>query len=176
MTVKTENSGPGRKDQALEPAPPEWPDKEIHLFGPGVDSGTTTFTDAIVGKEHSSRGDFTASEDDNVLVQGIANDPLALGFFGMAYYEHNQNKLKLVAIDDEKAENGNGPILPTYENVVNGTYQPLSRPIFIYASTKAAARPEIKEFVKFYLSGRPLVKEVGMYRRPTRYTTCAGAL
>jgi phosphate transport system substrate-binding protein len=147
-----------------------WPDKEIHLFGPGVDSGTYDyFTEAIVGKEHSSRGDFTASEDDNVLVQGIANDPLALGFFGMAYYEHNKDKLKLVAIDDEKAENGKGPVLATYENVVNGTYQPLARPIFIYVSTKAAGRPEIKEFVKFYLSaGRPLVKEVGYVALPDK--------
>jgi phosphate transport system substrate-binding protein len=147
-----------------------WPDKEIHLFGPGVDSGTYDyFTEAIVGKEHSSRGDFTASEDDNVLVQGIANDPLALGFFGMAYYEANKDKLKLVGIDDEKAENGKGPVLATYENVVNGTYQPLARPIFIYVSTKAATRPEIKEFIKFYLSaGRPLVKEVGYVGLPDK--------
>ncbi len=142
---------------------PGWPDKEIHLFGAGVDSGTYDyFTEAIVGKEHSSRGDFTASEDDNVLVQGIATDPLALGFFGVAYYEHNKDKLKLVAVDDEKPENGKGPILPTYENVVNGTYQPLSRPIFIYVNRKAADRPEVKEFVRFYLTaGRPLVREVG---------------
>ncbi|MEK6683458.1 MAG: PstS family phosphate ABC transporter substrate-binding protein [Nitrospirota bacterium] len=147
-----------------------WPDKEIHLFGPGVDSGTYDyFTEAVVGKEHSSRGDFTASEDDNVLVQGIATDPLALGFFGMAYFEHNKDKLQLVGIDDEKAENGNGPVLATYENVVNGTYQPLARPIFIYVSTKAAARPEVREFVKFYLNaGRPLVKEVGYVALPDK--------
>ena len=147
-----------------------WPDKEIHLFGPGVDSGTYDyFTEAIVGKEHSSRGDFTASEDDNVLVQGIATDPLALGFFGMAYFEHNKDKLKLVGIDDEKAENGGGPVLATYENVVNGTYQPLARPIFIYVSTKAAERPEIREFVKFYLNaGRPLVREVGYVALPDK--------
>jgi phosphate transport system substrate-binding protein len=148
----------------------EWPDKEIHLFGAGVDSGTYDyFTEAVMGKEHSSRGDFTASEDDNVLVQGIANDPLALGFFGMAYYEHNQDKLKLVAIDDENPKNGDGPVLPSHETVVDGTYQPLSRPIFIYASTKAASRPEIKDFVRFYLnSGRPLVKEVGYVRLPDK--------
>ena len=140
-----------------------WPDKEIHLFGPGVDSGTYDyFTEAIVGKEHSSRGDFTASEDDNVLVQGIATDPMALGFFGLAYYEHNQDKLKLVAIDDENPKNGNGPIIPSFETVMDGTYQPLARPIFIYVSTKAANRPEVKEFVKFYLTaGRPLVREIG---------------
>ncbi len=140
-----------------------WPDKEIHLFGAGVDSGTFDyFTEAIVGKEHSSRGDFTASEDDNVLVQGIATDQMALGFFGLAYYEHNKDKLKLVAIDDENPKNGDGPIAPGFETVVNGTYQPLARPIFIYVSTKAANRPEVREFVKFYLTaGRPLVREVG---------------
>lgn len=142
---------------------PEWPNKEIHLFGAGVDSGTYDyFTEAIVGKEHSSRGDYVASEDDNVLVQGIATDPLALGFFGMAYYEANKDKLKLVAIDDENRANGNGPILPTYENVVNGIYQPLARPLFIYVNRKAADRPDAKEFIKFYLTtGRPLVREVG---------------
>src|SRR3990170_2549273 len=147
---------------------PGWPDKEIHLFGAGVDSGTYDyFTEAIVGKEHSSRGDFTASEDDNVLVQGIATDPLALGFFGVAYYEHNKDKLTLVAVDDEKPENGKGPILPTYENVVNGTYQPLSRPIFIYVSKKAAAKPEVDRFVKFYLkNGAALSKEVGYIALP----------
>lgn len=149
---------------------PGWPDKEIHLFGPGVDSGTYDyFTEAIVGKEHSSRGDYTSSEDDNVLVQGIATDPLALGFFGVAYYEHNRDKLKLVAIDDENPNNGKGPILPTYESVVNGTYQPLSRPIFIYVSKKAADRPEVKDFIKFYLTaGRPLVREVGYIALPDK--------
>ncbi len=145
-----------------------WPDKEIHLFGPGVDSGTYDyFTEAIVGKEHSSRGDFTSSEDDNVLVQGIATDQLALGFFGVAYYEHNKDKLKLVAIDDEKDENGKGHILPKYENVVNGTYQPLSRPIFIYVSKKSADKPEIKRFVEFYMKkGGELSKEVGYVALP----------
>jgi len=148
----------------------EWPDKEIHLFGAGVDSGTYDyFTEAIVGKEHSSRGDFTSSEDDNVLVQGIAGDELALGFFGYAYYEENRGKLKLVAIDDGKAENGDGPIAPSPETVANGTYQPLSRPIFIYVSTKALGRPEVAEFVKFYLASAPkLVKEVGYIPLPER--------
>jgi phosphate transport system substrate-binding protein len=140
-----------------------WPDKEIHLFGAGVDSGTYDyFTEAIVGKEHSSRGDFTASEDDNVLVQGIANDPVALGFFGVAYYEHNKDKLKLVAIDDENPKNGDGPVLPTFENVKNATYQPLARPIFIYVNKQALDRAEVRDFVAFYLTaGRPLVREVG---------------
>lgn len=147
---------------------PGWPDKEIHLFGPGVDSGTYDyFTEAVVGKSGASRGDYTSSEDDNVLVQGIATDPLALGYFGMAYYEANQDKLKVVPIDDENPGNGAGPVLPTYENVVKGTYQPLARPIFIYVNRKAADRPEVQNFVKFYLTEGPsLVKEVGYIGLP----------
>jgi len=149
---------------------PEWPDEEIHLFGPGVDSGTYDyFTEAIMGKEGSSRGDFQASEDDNVLVQGIASDRLALGFFGLAYYEENQDKLKLVAIDDGKADNGEGPILPTAETVQDGTYQPLSRPLFIYVSKAAAERPEVQVFIRFYLdpaNARTLVREVGYIPLP----------
>ena len=142
---------------------PGWPDKDIHLFGPGVDSGTYDyFTEAVVGKEHSSRGDFQSSEDDNVLVQGIANDPLALGFFGFAYYEENKNKLKLVGIDDEKAENGAGCIQPSAETVEKGSYQPLSRPLFIYVKKSVADTPLVKAFVKSYTDKGPkLVREVG---------------
>lgn len=149
---------------------PEWPDKELHLYGPGVDSGTYDyFTEAIVGEEGASRGDYTASEDDNVLVQGIATDPLALGFFGLAYYEQNQDKLKLVPIDDENDANGKGPILPTPETVNNGTYQPLSRPIFIYVNRESAKRPEIRDFVRFYLkNAKTLVREVGYIPLPDR--------
>jgi phosphate transport system substrate-binding protein len=140
-----------------------WPDREIHLFGPGVDSGTYDyFTEAINGKEGASRGDFTSSEDDNVLVQGIAGDELALGFFGIAYYEENRGKLKAVPVDDGKDDNGQGPIEATIETVKNGTYQPLSRPLFIYVAHKSADRPEVKSFVDFYLQqGAGLVKEVG---------------
>src|SRR3990172_176654 len=147
---------------------PTWPDKEIHLFGAGVDSGTYDyFTEAIVGKEHSSRGDFTSSEDDNVLVQGIATDPLALGFFGVAYYEHNKDKLKIVPVDDENDANGKGPIIPEYENVVKGIYQPLSRPLFIYVSKKSADKQEVKRFIDFYMKGAAeLSKEVGYISLP----------
>jgi len=136
---------------------PAWPDVPLKLYGPGVDSGTFDyFTEAIVGKSRSSRGDFTASEDDNVLVQGIASDRGGLGFFGYAYYAENPDKLKLVAIDG-----GKGPILPSEKTVMDGTYNPLSRPIFIYVNKKAAARPEVKEFVEFYLKEAPkLVKQV----------------
>ncbi len=140
-----------------------WPDREIHLFGAGTDSGTYDyFTDAIVGKEGSSRGDFTSSEDDNVLVQGIATDELALGFFGYGYYEENRDKLKLVPLDDETDANGKGPIAPSAETVRGGTYQPLARPIFIYVAHTALQRPEVEQFVEFYLTKGPaLVDEVG---------------
>ena len=147
---------------------PGWPDKEIHLFGPGIDSGTYDyFTKAIVGKEHASRGDFTSSEDDNVLVQGISTDKLALGFFGFAYYEENKDTLKLVPINDGNDENGAGAVAPSRETVEGGTYQPLSRPVFIYVSKEAAQREEIKGFVSFYLNeGAKLIGEVGYIALP----------
>lgn len=137
---------------------PEWPNEEIHLFGPGVASGTYDyFTEAIVGEGGASRGDFTASEDDNVLVQGISTDTYALGFFGLAYYQENADKLKLVAVD-----NGNGGVKPSLATVKSGEYAPLSRPIFIYLSNKAAARKEVASFVQFYMDNAgPLAKDVG---------------
>jgi phosphate transport system substrate-binding protein len=140
-----------------------WPDREIRLFGAGVDSGTFDyFTEAIVGKEDASRGDYTSSEDDNVIVQGVVSDEGALGYFGYAYYEENKNRLTLVAIDDGDETNGAGAILPSPETVMNGTYRPLSRPIFIYPKLKAMGRPEIKQFLDFYLTkGTSLVREVG---------------
>jgi phosphate transport system substrate-binding protein len=140
-----------------------WPDREIHLFGAGVDSGTFDyFTEAIVGKARESRGDYTSSEDDNVLVQGISGDELALGYFGMAYYEQNKDKLKLVAVDDGNPDNGAGAIAPSVDMVRSGTYRPLSRPLFIYVSTAALARPEVKAFVDFYLKQETaLIQEVG---------------
>jgi phosphate transport system substrate-binding protein len=145
-----------------------FPDRPLKLYGAGVDSGTYDyFTAAIVGKEHSSRGDFTASEDDNVLVQGIAGDLNALGFFGLAYYLENKDKLKAVAVklkDDSKA------VEPSVETARDGTYQPLSRPIFIYVSKKAAeTKPEVVQFVDFYLNknhASKLVKEVGYVPLP----------
>jgi phosphate transport system substrate-binding protein len=149
---------------------PDWPDKEIHLFGAGVDSGTYDyFTAAIVGREHASRGDFTSSEDDNVLVQGVSRDPLGLGFFGFAYYIDNKDKVGLASIDDGKDDNGAGAIAPTPETVANGTYQPLSRPIFVYVAKSAGARPEVDSFVKYYLTkAAPLVKETGYIPLPSR--------
>ncbi|MDO8494700.1 MAG: PstS family phosphate ABC transporter substrate-binding protein [Deltaproteobacteria bacterium] len=142
---------------------PNWPDRPIHLYGPGVDSGTFDyFTEAINGKAQACRSDFMASEDDNVLVQGISGDENALGFFGYAYYKENQDKLKVVPIDG-----GKGPVVPSEETINNGTYAPLSRPIFIYVSASAATRPEVKKFVEFYLETAPkLVHEVGYVSLP----------
>lgn len=137
----------------------DFPDRPLTLYGPGTDSGTYDyFTQAIVGKEGASRGDFTPSEDDNVLVQGIAGDPNALGFFGLAYYEENKDKLKLVAID-----NGKGCVAPSLETVANSTYQPLSRPLFIYVNrARIDQKDEISAFVEFYLkNAKSLVDQVG---------------
>lgn len=152
-----------------------WPDKPLRLYGAGVDSGTYDyFTEAIVHQEHASRGDFTSSEDDNVIVQGISGDESALGFFGYAYYEQNKNELKVLPVDDGKKENGDGPILPTVETVRNGTYQPLSRPVFVYVSQKSLDRPEVAAFIEFYLTnGATYSREVGYVPLPDRAYTLA---
>ena len=137
---------------------PSWPDREIHLFGAGVDSGTYDyFTEAIAGKEGASRGDFTASEDDNVLVQGVAGDELALGFLPFAYYSENKARLKVIPVDG-----GKGAVMPSFDSIRDGTYQPLSRPLFIYVSDKALARPEVQQFIDFYIANvGGLAEEVG---------------
>lgn len=137
---------------------PNWPDEKIILVGADTDSGTFDyFTEAIVGKEKSSRSDYTASADDNVLVQAIAGEKYALGYFGYAYYVENSNKLKLVAIDA-----GKGSVLPSEQTILDGTYNPLSRPLFIYVKKESLNRPEVREFVKYYLTtGKELVPQVG---------------
>ena len=142
---------------------PEWPDEELHLFGPGVASGTYDyFTEAIVGESGSSRGDFTASEDDHVLVQGIAGDKYSLGFFGLAYYTENKDKLSLIGV-----HNGTEVVKPTLETVKNGTYTPLSRPLFIYVNSTSVASPEVVDFVNFYLDNADeLSKDVGYIPLP----------
>ena len=139
-----------------------WPDREIRLFGAGVDSGTYDyFTEATVGKEGASRGDFTSSEDDNVIVQGVGGDETALGFLPLAYVEQNRSRLKIAPVDDGKKENGDGPITPSAETVRNGTYQPLSRPLFVYVSRKAADRAEVQKFINMFFTRNDLVQEVG---------------
>lgn len=141
-----------------------WPDEELHLYGPGVASGTYDyFTEVIVGESGSSRGDFTASEDDNVLVQGVATDKYALGFFGLAYFEENQDRLKLVAVDDGE---GN-PVKPTMQTVANNTYKPLSRPLFIYVTKESAQKESVQRFIEFYLDTAPqMAREIGYVPMP----------
>lgn len=149
-----------------------WPNAPLKLFGPGADSGTFDyFTEAINGKSKASRTDYTPSEDDNVLVQGVSRDKNALGYFGYAYYEANKSRLKAVAIDA-----GKGPVLPSLATVKDGSYQPLSRPIFIYVNAKAAERAEIKDFVQFYMNNAPkLVSEVKYIPLPNQvYKTVLG--
>jgi phosphate transport system substrate-binding protein len=138
---------------------PAWPDQPLKLFGAGSDSGTFDyFTEAINGKSKASRGDYTASEDDNVLVQGVARDKYAIGYFGFAYYAENQGKLKAVPIVEKE---GKPAVAPSMEAVLKGTYQPLARPIFIYVNAKSLARPEVKDFVQFYMThGAKLAREV----------------
>jgi phosphate transport system substrate-binding protein len=137
---------------------PAWPAQPMKLFGPGADSGTFDyFTEAVVGKSKSSRGDFTASEDDNVLVQGVSRDVNGLGYFGYAYYVENKDKLKAVPIVNDKGQ----PVLPSFDAVIAGTYTPLARPIFIYVNAKSLGKPEVKEFVQYYMThGAQLAKEV----------------
>jgi phosphate transport system substrate-binding protein len=137
----------------------KWPDEKLTLFGPGADSGTFDyFTEAVVGKAKSSRGDYTASEDDNVLVQGVQGDVHALGYFGFAYYAANPNKLKALAVDWGK---GQGCVKPSLEAVLAGTYNPLARPLFIYVSKKSADKPEVKQLVEFVMTkSMPLIAEV----------------
>ncbi len=148
---------------------PKFPADKIGLYGPGTDSGTYDyFTQAVVGKEGDSRGDYTASEDDNTLVQGVSADKGGLAFFGYAYYENNKDKLKLVGIDG-----GKGCVQPSPQTISDGTYQPLSRPEFIYVKKTAATRPEVKAFVDFNYApaNQKLITEVGYVPLPSELLT-----
>ncbi|MBT3734696.1 MAG: PstS family phosphate ABC transporter substrate-binding protein, partial [Gammaproteobacteria bacterium] len=140
-----------------------WPEKEIKLYGPGTDSGTFDyFTETINGKSGASRPDYTANEDDNALVRGISGDEGSLGYFGYAYYAANKDKLRVVAIDG-----GKGPVAPTEITINNGTYAPLSRPVFIYVRPDALDRKEVRAFVDFYIESAPmLATEVGYIPLP----------
>lgn len=142
---------------------PTWPNEKIVFYAPGVDSGTFDyFTEAIVGELDAMRSDYTGSEDDNVLVQGIAGDKYAIGFFGFAYYEENADKLKLVGVDK-----GAGAVVPSFETIANGTYAPLSRPLYIYVNKASLEREEVLEFVTFYLeNAKELVADVGYVPLP----------
>ena len=138
---------------------PAWPDAPIKLFGAGADSGTFDyFTEAVVGKSKSSRGDYTASEDDNVLVQGVSRDVNAIGYFGYAYYAENQARLKGVPIVNPKTGKA---VAPSAATVEDGSYVPLSRPIFVYVNAKSLGKPEVKEFIDYYRkNGEKLIREV----------------
>jgi len=144
---------------------PVWPDTPFNLYGPSLDSGTFDyFSQAIVGKSGSIRRDFTAGATDNELVQMIAADKDAFGFFGYAYYAKNKDKLAVVLING-----GNGFLFPSEETVIDGKYQPLSRPVFIYVNKRSAERPEVKEFVEFYLRNAPkLVRRAKYIPLPDR--------
>ena len=137
---------------------PSWPDRPMRLYGPGTDSGTFDyFTEEVMGEAKLSRPDYTASEDDNVLVQGISGDRNALGYFGFSYYQENADKLKLVSVDS-----GNGCVSPSVATIASGEYSPLSRPLFIYVSKASLERDEVRSFVEFYMeNGSALTAEVG---------------
>lgn len=154
---------PGSMVDSWDDIRPNWPQQPIRLYGPGTDSGTFDyFTEAVNGESGASRPDYTASEDDNVLVQGISGDENALGFFGYAYYIENQDNLKIVPIDE-----GNGPVAPTAQSINDGTYSPLSRPIFVYLNTDSLVRPEVRSFVDFYIDNAAgIANEVGYIELP----------
>ncbi len=151
---------------------PAWPGKPLRIYAPGTDSGTFDyFKEVVVGDKGAIRSDMSVSEDDNVLVRGVEGDENALGFFGCAYYFENKDRLRAVPIDA-----GGGAIAPTHETIVDGTYAPFSRPLFIYVNRRSADRPEIKAFVEFYLEhAAELAEEVGYVRLPDSiYDTARG--
>jgi phosphate transport system substrate-binding protein len=165
---------PGSTVDSWDDIRPEWPAEPIRLYGPGTDSGTFDyFTEAVNGEAGRSRPDYTASEDDNVLVQGITGDQYSLGFFGYAYYMANQSRLKLVPVDG-----GAGPMLPNDQTIQDGSYSPLSRPIFIYLNKTGAAKPQVRRFAEFYLEIAPeIAHEVGYIALPaTEYQKSQQAL
>ena len=166
--------GPGSTVKRWSDVRAGFPNQEMKLYGPGTNSGTFDyFSEAIAGKAGASRADYTASEDDNVLVQGVGGDEPSLGYFGYAYYQENKERVKLVAVDG-----GSGCVTPSEETIKNGTYKPLSRPLFIYVSNKALQRPEVKAFVDFYLTHAPeLVPQVGYVAlEPAQYQEQSGKL
>lgn len=168
MTVEELNKiwKPGSTVKTWKDIRSSWPDKSIRLYGPGTDSGTFDyFTEAINGKSHVSRSDYTKSEDDNVLVQGVVDDKYAMAYFGYAYYKENMNKLRAVPV---AVKAGDKAIVPTAKTINDGSYRPLSRPIYIYLNTKSVAKKPVYEFTKHYLEKAPsLVAEVGYVALPS---------
>ncbi|MEX0744176.1 MAG: PstS family phosphate ABC transporter substrate-binding protein [Phycisphaeraceae bacterium] len=156
---------PGSDVQRWSDVRPEWPDREIELVGPGTDSGTFDyFTETIVGEAGASRSDYMPSEDDNVLVQAVSGERDALGYFGYAYYVENEGRLRAIPI---QAAGQDQPVMPSYETIADGSYQPLARPEFIYVRAESAERPEVQQFIRFYMTEGPaLVEEVGYVPLP----------
>ena len=157
---------PNSRVESWNDIKPDWPDLPVNLYAPGADSGTFEyFSEAVNGSPSVSRSDFTASEDDNILVQGISGDPNALGFFGFAYYRANRSRLKIVPIDS-----GQGPIAPSVTSIENGTYEPLTRLIYIYLKKSRASAPAVRAFVNFYIDqAAVLSEEVGYIPLPESY-------
>lgn len=143
---------------------PDWPDEPLHLFGPDKASGTFDyFTKAINGTVGVCRSDYTDSDDDDFLAEAIAGDPYALGYFGLSYYVANSDRLNALAVDDEDDTNGAGPQMPSAENVLNETYQPLARPLFIYVSEIAVRQSQVHDFVRFYLDNASKITAENQY-------------
>ncbi len=146
---------PGSTVENWQDVDPSFPDEPLRLYGPGTDSGTFDyFTGAIVGEEGESRTDYQASEDDNVIIEGVTGDTGALGYFGFSYYEQNQDKVKAVEID-----NGSGCVAPSAETAQDGTYTPLSRPLFVYVRTSSLERPEVAEFLTYVIDNGAEIAE-----------------
>ena len=150
---------PGSKVNNWNQVDPSFPDQELKLFGAGTDSGTFDyFTDAINGEEGASRSDYSATEDDNVTVQGVSGDKGALGYFGFSYFEENQDTLKAVEIDS-----GDGCVAPSVETAQDGTYEPLSRPLFVYAKKEALERPEVEAFIRYMIDNETEIAEASKF-------------
>jgi phosphate transport system substrate-binding protein len=151
--------GPGSKVDNWQDVDPSFPDQELKLYGPGTDSGTFDyFTDEINGEEGASRSDYSASEDDNVIVRGVAGDPGALGYFGFTYFEENQDTLKAVSIDS-----GDGCVAPSAEAAQSGEYKPLSRPLFTYVKTASLERDGVRDFLTFWLENSEEIADAARF-------------
>ena len=138
---------------------PSFPDQKLKLSGPGTDSGTFDyFTDEINGEEGASRSDYTASEDDNMIVRASSGDKGGLGYFGFSYFEENQDTLKALEIDG-----GDGCVAPSAETAQDGTYKPLSRPLFIYVKKESLQRPEVEAFVQYILDNETQIAEAAQF-------------
>ncbi len=161
LTVEQLNKiwAPDSKVDNWQDVDPSFPDEPLQLFGPGTDSGTFDyFTDEINGEEGASRTDYQPSEDDNVIVQGVQGSPGAMGYFGLSYVQENEGAVKAVEIDG-----GEGCVAPSVETVLDGTYKPLGRPLFVYPSDKALARPEVQAFLEFYIANEKEIAEQALY-------------